>query len=171
MNVREDRAGHTIGGYDDEASYHVENFEGLPIEHQVQKSLSTESVYVIYWRADIDVMERKLVKVRFSWHDSNDDVIDGNNSSARNEILSRLGFLKKKVIPYMSKKVLNRYVAKKKVKDFEMCELTINEIYELPVGTDISNFTGKLAKDSNILILGNKVENVETGRYKVEYVE
>lgn len=174
MYIREDINGAVIGGYESEASYHVEDFTGYPIEVSVNKASSTESVYVIYKRTD-DLS--KSATVRFSWHTCNGvmfgDYIDGNNTSiVRNEILYRLGFKQKKFVPFTKHYICKESVGKKRMKQYEMCDKTIEELVKLPIGTDLSEYVGKIAKDSNILIKSDKVLLVEDHHYgRYEYFD
>lgn len=51
-----------------------------------------------------------------------------------------------------------RQVAKKDIDKYEQAPLTIKELYELGANADLSKYKGKLAKDSNYLILSDEVK-------------
>lgn len=162
---RYDINGQMIGDGNSHCLYHIEEFPGLPIKTNVQKSLSTESVYVTY----LNMETLEIAKVRFSSHTCNDvefgAVIDGYTSNARNEILYRLGFMTKEFVPYFMNHIHTQPVAKKKLHLYEEADKTIKELIGLPVGTDISEYRGKIAKGTNMMITSDKVLSVQRGGY------
>lgn len=170
---REDINGQLIGGYESETSYHIEDFGDLPIAYDVEKAISTESVYVRYWRTDD--RDREKVTVRFSWHTCNGIrfglYVDGESKDARNEILYRLGFKKRRIVPIYTTSVGKEFVGKKRIKQFVECDKTIEEIESLPEGADLSDCCGKLAKGTNILIKNDHVRRVQTAYNRAEYYD
>lgn len=63
-------------------------------------------------------------------------------------------------------------VAKKNLSNYEEAELTIQEMYALGEGADLSKYVGKIAKGSNYLIYSDKVLKYEDkfGEYKYEKI-
>lgn len=166
---RYDINGQMIGNGDSHCLYHVEEFPGLPIKTNIQKSLSSESVYVTY----LHLETLALAKVRFSSHTCNDvefgAVIDGHSSNVRNEILYKLGFIERRFVPAFASHITYQYVAKKKMHLYEVADKTIEELSSLPVGTDISEYRGKIAKDSSMVITSSKVTSKQVGGH-FEYI-
>lgn len=140
-------------------NYKVENIEG--IHTSISKSETTESVYVYYRNPEND----NSVTVRFSHHENNGvkfgDQLDGY-SATLNEIKYRLGLINRRFIPE-KRKTINCYRVKKVVAA-EMIEApyTIQELYAMPIGTDLSEFKGMVAKGSNWVIDGGIIveENI-----------
>lgn len=165
MKERFDENGNQIGDGATHCTYRIEDFGELPVRAIVSESYSTESVYVTYTNLDTLV----TVKVRFSSHICNDvkfgAAIDGNSSDARNEILYRLGFIDRVFVPAFVNHINTQYVAKKKLNTYEEADKTIAELIALPAGTDISEYRGKLAKGSTMLITSDKVLRVQRGGY------
>jgi hypothetical protein len=137
------------------------------VEVSVSKSETSESVYVYY--VNTDTMER--VTVRFSNHNNNavqfGMQLDGNMTT-KMDVLYRLGLAKREFVYDQGLSIWNRQVAKLQLANYEEAELTIQEMYALGAGADLSQYTGKLAKGSNLLILGDKVGFFQktTGEYK-----
>ena len=154
--MKTDRIGNEIGTGNYHVDFTVENF-GESVLASVSKSVSSESVYVTYTNLDND----KTITVRFSNHENNavrfGDQLNGATTT-NNEILFHLGVKKRTFVPNTYKSICNQKVAKKRLAQYEESSLTISEMYDLEVGTDISAHTGKLAKGSNYLILGSVVE-------------
>lgn len=136
--------------------YIVFDIEG--VTSVIDKSETTESVYVTY-RAN-----GKSVTVRFSNHMNNavlfGDQLNGNTATV-NEILFRLGMKQRIFKPDTFLFIIKRAVAKKDLANYEVAHLTIQEMYNLGKDADLSEFKGKVAKDSNYLIQGDKVEEAE----------
>jgi len=156
-----DRSGNPIMRGAWNCDYSIEKIEGVTVS--ISESETTESVYVTYENNE----NGKKVKVRFSLHENNatkfGDQLDGNIAT-RNEILYRLGMINRTFVQASRKMIHTRMVAKRDMKNFEFAPITISEMYQMPVGSDLSEFTGKIAKDSNYVILGSKVEEMmETG--------
>jgi len=153
-----DREGNSIGNGTFHADYNVYEFEEYPqITNSVSKSETTESVYVTYYNKDND----KEAIVRFSNHVNNatifGDQLNGN-FTGKDEILYKLGLMKRVFIPRKFIYIPNRAVKYKDVDQYPKADLTIKEMYALGAGADLSKYNGKIAKDSNYLILGDKVE-------------
>lgn len=164
-----DKEGNPIGDGTKHAPYKVEEFKEYPqISHTVDKAYTTESVYVKYSNKE----NGKSIVVRFSEHQNNGvkfgDQLDGYAAS-RDEILYRLGLRKKIFVPFKVFYVEHRAVKRSRLKEYEEAPLTLEELRKLPPGTDISKYTGKIAKDSNELILGDKVEIRDSNRGRYVY--
>lgn len=174
-----DRFGNTIG--DVNVDYRIEDLSAYSTEirTKVQKSNSTESVYVYYILGD------KMAVVRFSSHSCNGvefgNYIDGNTYPI-DEILYRLGLVKRVFIPNTYLSIYTQQVAKKKIASYEMADITIQEMYAMGEGADLSAYKGKIAKDSNYLILGDTItrevvevrnsfgQKVTRGRYEYQAI-
>jgi len=159
--IRKDRSGNEIGDGNWHSSYNVFEFSDYPqISHQVDKSNSTESVYVRYTNNE----NHKSIKVRFSTHENNatkfGDELDGNFAT-RLEVLYHLGLAKRTFVPKTRLIVPSKQIAKKDLGKYQSADMTIQEMYALGEGADISNYKGKLAKNSNYLITGNAITNEE----------
>lgn len=141
------------------------------IESSVSKSVTTESVYVYYKNTRND----KIATVRFSNHSSNSlefgDVIDGNFNNYE-EILFKLGLMRRIFVPNTHLLICKQCVAKKNLTNYEEAELTIQEMYALGEGADLSKYVGKIAKGSNYLICSDKIQKYEDklGEYKYEKI-
>lgn len=163
MKERYDENGHLIGDGSWHHPYHIEEFPGLNLRITVQKSATTESVYVFYMNRET----LEYAKVRFSSHISNDlkygAVIDGKSPDARNEILFRIGLMTKTFIPRFVNHIHTQYVAKKKLHLYEEADKTIAELTALPAGTDISEYRGKIAKGTTLMITSDKILSVQRG--------
>ena len=167
-----DRYGNPIG----DGSWHVEpkviesiTDEYPQVETRVDRSNTTESSYVTYTNRD----NGKTVQVRFSNHMSNaerfGDVLPGYASEL--EILHRLGLADREFVPDPPKKYIwMREISKKDAASgkYEEADKTTQELYDLPAGQDLSEYTGKLAKGSRWLILGDSVDEIpsKTGYYR-----
>jgi len=159
MKAQIDRLGNPIGDGSYNVDYDILDFSEYPqIYTDVSRSETTETVYVTYINND----NLNRIIVRFSNHTNNaiefGDQLDGNFAS-RNEVLYYLGLKKRTFIPNTYLSIDNRHVSKKDIAKgiYEEAELTIKEMYDLGKDADLSNFVGKLAKGSNYLIIGNKV--------------
>jgi len=157
---RTDRQGNYIGDGSCHVDYTVINFSEYPqISSSVSLSETTESVYVTYRNDEND----KKITTRFSYHVNNavafGDQLNGF-AAGKNEILYHLGLKTRTFIPDTFLFINKRCVAKKDMEAglYEFAELTIKEMYDLGKGADLSAYTGKIAKNSNYLILGSKVE-------------
>ena len=149
-----------IGDGSVHADYKVFDFSKKypQIVASVSKSLNSESVYVYYRNKD----NGRVITCRFSWHENNatrfgDELIGG--IAEPDEVLFHLGLKTRTFIPKTKLFVPSRTVSKKDLESgrYEEADKTINEIYEMGAGADISQYNGKLAKGSNYLILGNKI--------------
>jgi hypothetical protein len=155
--AKTDRSGNLIGDGNFHVPYKILDFSEYPqIGFRVDKSSSTESVYVTYY-AD----NGKSIKVRFSNHENNavkfGDELDGDFAGEL-EVLFHLGFAERVFVPYTQLVIDSRQIKKSLMKDYEMSDKTMKELYAMGEGADLSEYQGKLAKDSNYLILGNTVE-------------
>lgn len=150
--MKTDRSGNMIGNGYFHTSYSVIEHEG--VSHEVSKSETTESVYVKYYS------EHGTVTVRFSNHENNavkfGDQLDGNTVT-KMELLAHLGLAKRTFIPKVVKNVPNHQIKRREVCNYEEADLTIQEMYELPVGSDLTKYVGKVAKGSNRVIDGPEV--------------
>ncbi|GAB6977127.1 hypothetical protein [Prevotella falsenii] len=172
MKTKKDINGNFIGDGTIHALYNIHDFkkEGYDfIESSVSKSNTSESVYVTY----TNTHNKKSVSVRFSNHTSNSvkfgDVLTYTDV---NEILYRLGLKGKKVINGTRPFILTEFLKKKDVAKYEEAELTIQDMYALGVGADISAYKGKVAKGGRSLICGDKIEEVENSiNVKIEYYD
>ena len=148
-----DRHGNFIGDGCFHVGFHVEQIEG--VTSSVSKSSTTESVYVTYRCGD------RSITCRFSNHQNNavkfGDQLNGKLAS-RDEIMYHLGMKSRTFVPNTYLSIWTRQVAKKQLHTFEEADLTMDDLYAMGEGADISAFTGKLAKGSNLLILGSKVD-------------
>lgn len=156
--MKTDRQGNLIG----DGSYNIEPvLFDMPffVDIQVSKSETTESTYVTY----VNTENSKRITVRFSNHNSNavmfGDQLNGFNTDI-NEVLFNLGLKNRVFIPDTRLMIMTTMVKKSTIENYEVSDLTIQELYRLGEGADISKYTGKIAKNSNILIQGNKVEKI-----------
>lgn len=162
-SVKTDRNGNFIGDGSFHATYDVIDFskEYPQIKSRVSKSNTTESVYVTYSSG------LKSITLRFSNHENNavkfGDQLNGYIAS-KDEILYHLGLKKRVFIPDTRLSVPYQQIKQKEVKNYEQAPLTIQEIYSLGEGADISKYKGKIAKNSNYLITGDKIEKFEVKR-------
>ena len=155
---RGDRDGNPIG----DGSFHVEpdvfEFDQYPqIKSDTSYSDTTESTYITYRNTE----NGKSIAVRFSNHESNavrfGDQLNGWIAS-RDEVLYHLGLKQREFIPETFLLIATRKIAKKQLGDYEEADKSIQEMYALGANADISEYKGKLAKGSNYLILGDKVD-------------
>ena len=155
--MREDKNGNVIGNGDYHVNYTVYDMPD-GVEIHVSESISTESVYVTYQYQD------KKVTVRFSWHENNavkfGDQLNGYLTNDY-EVLALLGLKKRTFVPQTYLNIEKQCVAKKNLHLYDEAALTIQEMYALGAGANISQYTGKLAKGSNYLINGSMVELCE----------
>jgi len=172
--IRTDKQGNTIGDGTFQVDYFIFDIENTTID--VQNSETTETVYVTY-TSNLTGMS---CKVRFSNHESNavkfGDVLDGYWCD-KQQVMYRLGLLKRTFIPETYLSIGSRQVSKRDFDRYEVAELTIQEMYNLGEGGDLTKYVGKLAKNSNYLILDNTVNKfnritnnafgfqVEVGKY------
>jgi hypothetical protein len=161
---KEDKSGNIIGDGTFHVDYTVYEFPDYPqIKSSVSKSSTTESVYVTYTNTE----NLESITVRFSWHENNavkfGDQLHGDFAT-KNEILYRLKLLKKTHIPIFKKYIQGRPIKKSEIKNYEIADKTIQELYELNVGDDISIYKGKISKNGNYLLTGNKIYQQEVGR-------
>lgn len=161
MTTIKDRHDNVIGDGTTHAIYDVHDFasDGYEfIKSSVTFSNTTESVYVKY----INTRNLESVTVRFSGHISNSvkfgDVLTHTDV---NEILYQLGIKGKKVLNNTRPFIITRCVKKKEISRYEEAPLTMQEIYALGVGADLSSYKGKVAKGSRCLIQGDKIEEIE----------
>lgn len=155
---RTDREGNPIGDGSHYTKHKVETFDEYPqIKSSVQKSATTESVYVTYHNTD----NGKTIRVRFSNHVNNatkfGDELDGAIAT-KDEILYHLGLRDREFIPMTEAVIPSRQVSKKDLqnKTYPESDLTIQEMYKkVQDGESIANEVGKVAKGSNYLIVGD----------------
>ena len=76
------------------------------------------------------------------------------------EVLHRLGLATRVFVPETYLDIYKCQVKKVEISNYEMAELSISEIYALGAGADISQYTCKIAKDSNWLILGTEIKEL-----------
>lgn len=157
-----DREGNFIGTGIISAKYEVIDMSDYPeVEVKVDKSLTTESVYVKYY------LGLEKVVCRFSHHNNNavkfGDQLNGYLAE-KNEILALLGLKKRTFVPNKYLTFGKKQVKKSQCVNYEETDLTIKEIYALGKDADISKHVGKLAKGSNWLILTETIEEVEETR-------
>lgn len=160
--IKTDRLGNYIGSADSHAFYNVIDFSTYPeVEARVSESSSTESVYVTY----VNTRLHKSVTVRFSHHICNavefGDMLDGNVAS-RNEVLCHLGLMSRTFKPDSFLHIVTRQISNKDLRKgiYEEAPLTIQEMYALGEGADLSRYEGKLAKGSRYLIQSNVVKRL-----------
>ncbi len=173
--VRTDRDGNFIGDGSYHVSYDVMEFAEYPqITSRVSKSASTESVYVTYGNPQ----NGASVTVRYSNHSNNavsfGDELDGrmDREMMRARILYELGLGDREFIPSRVKSIPTRMVSKQDLADgkYEEADKTEEELYRLPVGTDISRYKNKLFKGSNELILADKILHLNVNNVRGRYV-
>jgi len=160
MKAKSDRQDNPIGNGNYHVSYDLFDFSEFPfIVTTVNESKTTESVYVTYTNNN----NGKIITVRFSWHENNatkfGDQLNGNVAT-REEVLYNLGIMNRTFVPDTFLFIEWKSVKKSDVKIYREAELTLKEMYALGAGADISMYTGKLAKGSNRLIIGTKVEEL-----------
>lgn len=160
METKTDRNDNPIGNGDYHVSYVIFDFPEYDfINTSVTFSNTSESVYVRY----TNMNNGKSITVRFSTHISNaiefGDQLNGATAT-KEEVLYHLGLMKRTFIPESYLSINKRNVGKSEMKNYKEAELTIKEMYALGENADLSRFVGKLAKGSNYLILGSKVEKV-----------
>lgn len=161
MTTKKDRYDNVISNGTTHAIYNVYDFaaDGYDfIESSVSFSNTSESVYVKYR----NTRNLESVTIRFSWHISNDvefgEVLTDTDT---NEILYRLGVKGKRAINNTRPSIMTQFLKKKDVAQYEEAPLTIQEMYALGIGADLSSYKGKVAKGSRHLIQGEKVEEIE----------
>ena len=163
MKALTDRNDNLIGDGTYHVEHHIIDLENYPqVSYTVSRSNTSETVYVKYFNSE----NGKEITVRFSWHENNavkfGDQLNGYTASS-DEILYRLGLKTRTFIPNTFLAIAKRMVKKVEMKNYEEADLTIQEMYALGAGADISDHTGKLAKGSNWLIEGTEiVEHEET---------
>ena len=74
----------------------------------------------------------------------------------------RLGFMEQKWIPRKKLYIQTKQIKKTDIPKYEIADLTLQEMYDLGEGADISKYQNKVAKDSNDLIIGNTIKLVDT---------
>lgn len=164
MKALKDRNDNLIGDGTYHVGYHVIDLENYPqASYTISKSNTSETVYVNYFNSE----NGKEITARFSWHENNavkfGDQLNGCTAS-ENEILYHLGLKTREFIPNTFLMIAKRMVKKIEMKNYKESELTIQEIYALGAGADISAHTGKLAKGSNWLIEGTDITEREETR-------
>lgn len=141
--------------------YKVMDLSKYGVTSSVSESQSSESIYVYYSYG----IER--VAVRFSLHMNNavqfGDQLDGNTATEI-EVLHRLGLAKRTFIPLVRKWISKESVSKKVAKTLPECQLTLKELYELPVGTDISMYRGMVVKNTTFRLCADTVQEVAETR-------
>lgn len=163
-----DKEGNYIGDGTYNVPYEVFDFSQYPqIESSVSMSDTTESVYVYYTNNE----NNERVTCRFSNHVNNavkfGYQLNGYTAS-KNEILYRLGLMGRRFIPNTYLTFDKRQVKKVDLPKYQESNLTIQEIYQLGEGADISMHKGKVAKGSNWLIEDDLIKTIDdsTGIYE-----
>ena len=162
--MKKDRNDNLIGDGSWHVKHHILDLGEYPqVHYKVQKSNTSESVYVKYFNAE----NGKQITARFSLHENNavrfGEQLNGYTAE-RDEVLYYLGLKEREFIPNTFLAIAKRMVKKIEMKNYKESELTIQEIYALGAGADISEHTGKLAKGSNWLIEGDKITEMEESR-------
>lgn len=170
---------HLMGDGTWHEDYIVEDMSGLPVEVSVSKANGTESVYVHYRRTDGKELPLVFdngngkVTVRFSRHLCN-GVMDGSyvmgsiRKGNRNEVLYRLGFIDLTIEPVYEKCVPLTSVRKSRVSSLPVAPLTLEELYRLPEGTDISEMQGMYVRGTeNSIIAGTYIGRRKIGVNRV----
>lgn len=160
--MKTDKAGNYIGDGTYHSSFNVIDLSQYGVTSHVEKSSTTESVYVYYY------LGQEKVTVRYSDHECNaikfGDVLDGNILNV-DELMFRLGLKKRIFIPLVRKYIDTRKVKKSEIgTKFEVSDVTIQELYAMPADTDITQYKGKVCKGSNYLVLGDSVKESEEMR-------
>lgn len=149
---RFDKHGNMIGDGSYHCEYSVFDIDGVGVN--VSFSESSESVYVTYSYGD------KRCIVRFSNHLCNSvsfgDYLDGN-MAYMNEIRYRLGLCGREFVPDTRLWIESRNVKKIEACNYDECDKTIQELYAMGSGASLSEYVGKLAKGSRLLIIGDVV--------------
>lgn len=158
--MRTDRNGNYIGNGSFSAKHEVFDFTRYPqVETSVSFSETTESVYVTYYNNE----NNNRITCRFAHHENNavkfGDQLDGYLATEL-EVLYRLGLATRVFEPETYLDISKCQVKKVEIPNYEMADLKISEIYALGAGADISQYTGKIAKDSNWLILGTEIKEL-----------
>ena len=155
--MRTDKTGNYIGDGRFHVNHEVFDFPKYPqIETSVSFSDTTESVYVTYYNNE------NRITCRFSHHQNKNnavkfgDQLDGYLATEL-EVLYRLGLATREFIPSTYLSIKYHQIKKVLVQKYEMADKTIHELYQLGEGADLSEYTGKVAKDSNYLITGNTI--------------
>ena len=155
-----DRQGNFIGDGSSHVEITIYDLADYGVTSEVSESQCSESVYVTYSCAET----HKCVTVRFSHHENNavrfGDQLNGLLTS-KDEVLYRLGLKKAVFVPQTFLYIGTQQVAKKRMHLYEETSMTIQEMYALGEGADLSEHVGKLAKGSNYLILGDTVMKCE----------
>ena len=159
--MKYDRSGNLIGEGGWNVEHSVFDFNDYPqVTSSISKSENTESVYVTYTNRNTN----QSVTLRFSNHENNavkfGDQLNGDTAT-KAEVLYHLGLAKRTFIPKTYLWIDKQAIAKKNISKYEVCDKTIQEMYAMGEDADIAEYKGKLAKDSNYLILGDKVEKHE----------
>ena len=159
--IKYDRSGNLIGEGGWNVEHSVFDFNDYPqVTSSISKSETTESVYVTYTNRNTN----QSVTLRFSNHENNavkfGDQLNGDTAT-KAEVLYHLGLAKRTFIPKTYLWIDKQAIAKKNISKYEVCDKTIQEMYAMGEDADIAEYKGKLAKDSNYLILGDKVEKHE----------
>ena len=156
-HTKEDQFGSTIGNGTYHVQYHVIDTAAFPqVSVSINNSGTTESVYVTYTNA----YNAKSTTVRFSNHMSNavmfGDQLDG--AVATNlQILFRIGLATRTFAAASSLIIETKQVKKATMSQYEECAFSMQELYAMGEGADISAHTGKLAKGSNRIIVSTTV--------------
>lgn len=175
--TKADRYGSPIGDGTWHADYEVFDLSAYGIRSAVTLSNTSESVYVSYIKGE--GLDAKEVEVRYSNHcnglgfegydNGRKTMMRGiyGNDDTRKEILALFGYLRCVFVPDKKKFIRGRNVGKKSIGDYEAADVTLDELLALDEGSDISVYTGKIAKGGNWLIEGSVVETREetTGKY------
>jgi hypothetical protein len=167
-----DRNDNPIGDGKYHVNYYVEDFSDYPqIETNVSFSDTTESVYVNYYNNS----NGESITTRFSNHENNavkfGYQLNGYLTS-KLEILYKLGLAERIFIKNPPTKTIHKKQVKiKDVPNYEQSSLTIQQMYDLDFDSDLSKHKGKIAKGSNWLILGDKVESLDSEYGHYEYKE
>ena len=159
-NTREDQYGSSIGNGTFHVKHHVIDLTNYPqVSVSINNSGTTESVYVTYTNAD----NAKSTTVRFSNHMSNavmfGDQLDGAVATDL-QILFRIALATRTFAPATSLVIESKLIKKATMSQFEESTLTIQELYAMGEGADISAHAGKLAKGSNRLVVSTEIKRI-----------
>jgi hypothetical protein len=159
--MKTDRNGNLIGDGSFHTDFKVLEFSNPGISSTVSKSETTESVYVTYKYED------RSITCRFSIHENNavkfGDQLDGYFASEK-EILFHLGLAQRVFVPqtYLSHGLSS--IKMSTVLNYEVADITRQELFKLPEGADISQYTGKVLKGTNNIVNSKIVERFERKR-------
>lgn len=152
--IKTDRIGNYIGDGTFHADYTTFEIDNVTVD--VNLSETTESVYITY----TNVLNGNTCRVRFSNHECNavkfGNILDGNFCTL-NDVMYHLGMIERVFVPETYLYISSITVGKKDLDKYEVSDLTIQEMYNMGEGADLTKHVGKLALNSNYLIQDNIV--------------